>query len=284
MNKLLSSLVTPLLVLLATSLIGALVKGPIEEIANQNRLQAEIMLAPWVEKVEPDKPSDRLDDQTASIFSHSNLFMSGFGVARVALKNNSSKAVSNISFELPSNDQQEAIFIVDGKRTQKISNPKKINIPNMNPGDEIFVFIWGTFMTYEFKEDFKSYSSEGKFRTNFLWPENQGFESGSTFERIAGTVIWYAGTSSAILLIIIMSVAWSQSGEYIKLLFTYPKAYEIEKARFWENPRTFSPDWVLLAEKHFKPHLLFGEPNDAAIERPAPPTDTANPDDGPTNG
>lgn len=46
MSKWMGNVLTTLIVLALTSLLGALLKGPIEEFANRNRLQAQVQLAP----------------------------------------------------------------------------------------------------------------------------------------------------------------------------------------------------------------------------------------------
>lgn len=269
MSKWLSNLVTPLLILLATSLITAVVKGPIDEMANQNRLKAEVELAPWIDKIETrDEPSNP-DEQTASILGRVMQSTGNLGVARINLENDSGKQVSNISFEMPGYQKSEAVMINKDRELTKLPDPTKVRIPDMNPGDKITVIIWGSFSTYNFKEDFKSYSSEGQFRTSYFWPENQGFESDSTIDAILSGFVWIGGSVSAILLVIILGIGWSQHAEFIKLLLTYPKAYQLEKARFWEDPRKFSPDWNLLNEKHYKPHALLGEPNDELALEPS---------------
>lgn len=281
MSKWLSNLVTPLLILLGTTIITALAKGPIDEVANQNRLKAEIELAPWIDTSKPsDDPLD-VEERTASIIARVMQSTGNLGIARVNLENDSGKLVTNISFEIPSHQKSRAIMLNKDREIVNIPDPGKIIIPDMSPGDKITVLVWGSFHTYRFRDDFKSYSSEGRFRANYFWPENQGFDSDSTIDAILSGFVWIGGTVSAILLVIILGIGWAQHSEFIKLLLTYPKAYELEKARFWENPRKFSPDWNLLNEKHYKPHALFGEPNESVIPDTSSSDDTASPEPAP---
>jgi hypothetical protein len=274
MGKWLSNLVTPLLVLFVASLITAVAKGPIDELANQNRLKAQVELAPWIDKAEAKVNSSDLADPTASIMSRVAQSKDSLGVARVNLENDSGQTVSDISFQFPAYSKTSAIMLDKDHNISDVSKLDQIDGPDMAPGDKVTFILWGTVSTYKIQEDFASYSSEGRFRTTFFWPENQGFESDDDFLAIVDGLIWIVGTVSAVLLLAILGIGWAQHSEYIKLLLTYSKAYRMEEARFWENPRKFSPDWNLINENHYKPHALLGEPTGKADpEEKLPETD-----------
>jgi hypothetical protein len=262
MSKWISNLITPLLILLGTTLITALLRGPIDEMANQSRLKAEVELSPWIDRSGDDARKGASTDETVDNFMSRYMQSSGnLGVARVNIQNDSSKAVTNISFQLPEHRDAEAIMLDKEHEIVKLPKSDNIKIPDMQPGDKVAIIVWATFSTYQFKEKFLSYSSEGKFRTTFLWPENQGFDNGSTLSGIIDGFIWIGGSISAVLLVCILGIGWSSHWEYIKLIFTYSKAYEAEKKRYWENPKKFSPDWTLMSEKYYRPHALFGDPD-----------------------
>jgi hypothetical protein len=262
MSKWLSNLVTPLLILLGTILLTAALRGPIDEMANQNRLKATIELAPWISKIEPSEIPIGSDNALDLIMERTQQSTGLLGVARLNLENESGKKVSNISFDLAKYRKTDAVIIDKDQHVTTIINPNKIKIDDLSPGDSVTIIIWGSFSTYELKDNFKSYSSEGEFRTEFFWPENQGIENDLGFLSIVDNFIWYGGSISAILLIIILGAGWSQYYEYSKFLLTYPRAYQAERNRFWENPKDFSPDITLISEKHFKPHALYGNPNE----------------------
>lgn len=262
MGKWLSNLLTPLLILLATLVVTALMKGPIDEMANQGRLKAEVELAPWIDVAGVGKSIEK-SNEAGGVIPSVLYSADSLTVARVRLLNESPKKVTNISFELPSYDKKTAVIISkDGKFDEIKYRNDIFTIPDMNPGDKFTIIVLGNFTTYNLTEKFKSFSSEGRFRTQFYWPDNQGFESQGQFSKILDSVIWIGGTASVVLLIIILGIAFSQHSEYIKMLMIHKRAYKLESDRFWSDPRKFTPDWNLVSEKHYKDHALFGVPSD----------------------
>ncbi len=265
MGKFVSSLVTPLILLLLTSLLLAFVRDPIDDYASQNRLKAEVELAASIEPLESrEDVSDLIE--TGLVVSSIDQILGSLGFARVVLRNDSSETVTKISFELPEISFSRGYLLVAGEEPIELAKGGRIRVPDMEPGDSVFIAAWGSFPTYKLEEDFKSFSSEGSFRTEFYVPESQGFGDDTFLEDVFDFLIWGVGTVSALLLLGIAGIAWAQHLEFLKLLLTYPRAYEAEKSRFWEDPRNWKPDWQLLNEKHYKPHELFGEPGEVEKE------------------
>jgi hypothetical protein len=274
MGKLLSNLITPLILLLLTSLMLAFVRSPIDEFANENRIKAEVELAASIEPLEAEDDIAGLIESGLEK-SHIDQILGSLGFARVTLHNDSSQTVTNISFELPEISFSQGYLLAAGNEPIALANGGRITIPDMEPGDRVFVAAWGTFPTYDLEDDFESFSSEGPFRTEFYLPESQDLGDDTLLNDIFDFLIWGVGTVSALLLLVIAGVAWSQHFEFLKLLLTYPRAYEAERSRFWEDPRKWKPDWQLLNEKHYRPHDLFGDPDDVLVEdkpedRPSP--------------
>lgn len=268
MNKFLSNLVNPLLVLLAGTFITAFLRDPIDEIANQNRLKATVELAPWIQKIDEADKTSNSNERFEMILQRVWQSRGYLGVARLNLENSSKKRISNISFDIPGDPKTEAIIIRNGEFTSRFKNPNQIKIGDMLPGDNISVLVWGSYNTFYFKDEFKSYSSEGPFRTQFFWPEDQGIDREDYIYNIVELLIWSVGSVSIILLLAITGIGWYQHWEYNKLLLTYRKAYEMERERFWSNPKKFTPDASLINEKFYRPHQLLGEPDNQTTEKP----------------
>ena len=271
MGKIVSSLVTPLVLLLLTSLLLAFVRDPIDEFANQSRIKAEVELAASYETSEsPDEIISLIEEgQLTSSFYQ---MFDSLGFARVVLRNDSNETVTNISFKLPDRSFSRGYLLRPGEEPIALSDGGRIRVPDMEPGDSIYVAAWGSFPPRNLEEDFESFSSEGPFRTEFYLPVSQDFDDDTLLNNVFDFLIWGVGTVSALLLLAIAGIAWAQHFEFLKLLLTYPRAYETERSRFWSNPRKWKPDWQLLNENHYKPHGLFGEPfgeqnEDGAKER-----------------
>ena len=184
MGKFVSSLVTPLILLLLTSLLIAFVRDPIEEFANQDRIKARVELAASIESVESQKEvSDRIE--TGLVFSSIDQILGSLSFARVVLRNDSSETVTDISFKLPEISFSRGYFMLAGEDPIELAQGGRIKIPDMEPGDIAFVAVWGVFPTYNLEEDFESFSSEGSFRTEFYVPESQDFRDDTLLEDIS---------------------------------------------------------------------------------------------------
>jgi hypothetical protein len=255
LSKWLSNLITALVILAATSALGAVLKGPIDEWVNENRLKAQVQLAPWFAKPTlaaarqsgKDVPSSDREILDELLENLSKISPSGanddFGVARVNVENSSSKKVTDINFRLdsPYGEQEFIIIDSDGKASE-LSKSNRIIIPDMNPGDRITVYLWGNYSKYLFSDRFKTYSSEGKFRVAFEWPEAKEFEYQSGIARFLDDYATDIAIWTSILLMFLFLIMNHVSGEYIKVLMKYPAFYERESERYTQDPKKFSPD------------------------------------------
>lgn len=261
MGKWLSNIIAALVILAATSLAGALLKGPIDELANQDRLKAQVQLSPWISKPEFSKngAGEKIrDGSTPDIKAElaSPVASSLFDLARVSIENNGTKTVKNINFRMESIGESEAI--VEGEKYfQTYPNANKILIPDMKPGDRFSVYIWGKFTTYSIEDDFKSYSSEGSFLTTLDWPQSQDFQYGSWISQSLDEYAWPTFVITLVILAFGFGILLATLQEYIKTILIHKKAYKIERRRFLEDPKKFSPDIELTSQRHYQAHALF---------------------------
>ena len=178
MGKWLGGIITALVILALTSLVGSLLRGPIEDLSSRERLTAEVQLSPWFAKpanvkADANKPGDAslpLEDSVADIES---TFVSGddYQSARIIITNESSKKVSDVNFRLLSPYRFNQAVVIDGAGHRKnFVQVDRIFVPDLNPGDKAIVYIWGNYNTLTFADAFRTYSSAGSFRIRYDWP------------------------------------------------------------------------------------------------------------------
>lgn len=259
------SIITTLIVLALTSIVGGLLKGPIDDMASGSRLQADVQLAPWFNKPDetgqgakpaPESKSDRstelskvyedamqaADDAARAL----QLNLGEFQVARVLVRNESNKLVTDINFRLVDYPAAEIAVVIDESGKQSVHrNVSRLTLPNLKPGDRTTVFLWSNYLNSNtLPKVFKTYSSEGRFRIKFDWPQTQTetYSSGvgEFLDEYSGTIATVCGF--AILLMAIVGLAAMES--YYKDLLKDPEFLVRERKRFDENPKKFSPNFT----------------------------------------
>lgn len=254
MSKWMGNVLTTLIVLALTSLLGALLKGPIEEFANRNRLQAQVQLAPWIDKPnEPTKEVEReggdentyrtiLNDLLQNLSSSRSY--GDYGVARVSMENTSSSTVSDINFRLtdPYGEFEYVVVDSDGKSTPLLRG-SRVRIPAMKPGDRVTAFMWGGFSSYLFPEKFRSYSSQGAFRISFDWPQTEEYVFQSQIGKFLDDYAWTIFVVTIVLLIAFISIFLAVSSEYVKKHYKSEDFYKDERTRFLSDEKRFTPNY-----------------------------------------
>lgn len=249
-GKWLGSIVTALVILAATSALGALLKAPIEDWVSRDRLQAEVQLAPWYARPalasEPKQslsPSgDALNSELAKL-SVDRADSSNYGIARVTISNESSNPVTNINFRLiaPISAQDALVIGADGK-THALHDVNRVILPNMNPGDKSLVYLWGYYSSYLFPERFRTYSSAGRFRVSYDWPtaQERDYESGigRFLDNYAELIVWVC-VGVLTLLFGVVAVIYDR---YYNLLLEDEGHYYSERKRYLASSEKFVPN------------------------------------------
>ncbi|ARU15665.1 hypothetical protein [Croceicoccus marinus] len=255
MSKWLTTVVTTLSILALTSLVGALLKGPIDKLANANRLSAHVELAPWIDRsviqelsekpVEPPKTSEEiLADLELSMKEISLKSGAEFGVARVSIENASSRNVTDANFRVDRRYGEVEAFLIDADREAlSLGEVDRVKLPDLAPGDRLTVYMWGNFSQYFFPESFRSYSSEGEFRTTFSWPEAQEFEYQSGIGRLLNEYAWTVFFLMVFILAVIFGLLAAVQDEYLKKMLKDDAFYMAEKRRYLSDPKKFAPQF-----------------------------------------
>lgn len=264
MGKWLSNIINALILLGLTTLLGALLKGPIDDLANRNRIKAQVQLSPWVEKPSPEVEADEgnidsdnpyreilnnLLEDLASNGASSDLY----GLARINLENDSSNTVTDINFRMEGRDNDLDVHMIgaDG-RVAFSGETQRVQVPDMKPGDRVTVYVWGAFSEHLIRDNFKTYSSEGAFRTDYEWPDIQDFEYSSTIGKAFDAVVdWMLIFIVGLLLLFLFAINIFQE-KYLKGLLGNQSIYLHEKRRFEKEGDKFAPDitgWSNLGTK-----------------------------------
>lgn len=256
-NKWLSNIITTLVVLAMTSLVGALLKGPIDDLSSRNRLKAQVQLAPWINKPEKPSQTSKSDDnpktdkeildnllKDLSNIPYTVSSSDSFGVARTNIENDGSKVVTDINLRLDSPyGKEESVLIYNGKM-ENLGEVDRISIPDMKPGDRVTIYMWGNFSSLILPDSIKTYSSEGSFRISYDWPQTQEFEYKSKISIFIDEWAESLGGFSIILLTVILGIYVGVFSDYVKNLFKSQASYESERERFLSDPKSFSPNIV----------------------------------------
>ncbi len=254
--------VSALILIALTTFVTAGLNGPINDFVSRDKLKAQVILAPWIEKpdfekLKDDKESDITSGMTENEkilrsllediqgISTSNYLSENFNVARVNIENDSQSTVENINFRLESPYSEPEIVIINAEGDlTPIGRADRIKVPDMKPGDRVVVFMWGNFNSYTFPDSFKSYSSKGHFRVSFDWATTQEFrfESGISYyiEEYSGYLIG----ATLILAFLGMVIAAAAQEAYYKALLKEPSAYEFERGRYLKDPNKFTADFT----------------------------------------
>lgn len=252
MGKWFSNTIAGLVILALTSLLGALLKAPIDGLANPNRLSAEVQLAPWVPKpalldgkndpqpiVLEGKSSEEITDR----LNFGQSAIADFGFSRIKIENGSSNAVKNINIRLRSSYRSAEVAYVDTNRSIHIvGKTDRVLLPDMNPGDQTTVFLWGSFNEYNIKDYFRTFSSEGEFRLRYEWPEIKDFEYQSFIGNALDEYAWTVFTIISVVLIIFLMIALAVYNDYIKGLMVSEELRRDEVRKFLLNPKKFQMD------------------------------------------
>ena len=182
MGKWLGNLINVLLVLAVTTLLSALLKGPIDELVSGDHLTAEVQLSPWVPQPsnlidqKNKKPIDSLevsgiqDVIDYSVPASSSILQ----FAKITVTNGSSKIIQNGNIRFRSSDIPSiAVVSLESDKRIYMKKPSRVNLPEMKPGDKVLIFAWFTALsTYDVDQIISTYSSQGKFRISYDWPSN----------------------------------------------------------------------------------------------------------------
>lgn len=258
MGKWFNGIFTALVLLTATSMLGALLKGPIDNLASQSRLKAEVQLSPWYPK--PTKDSDKKDqsgkktDTTKAEQDLTNIVQkiaanspsSGdFQFARIIITNESSKPITNANLRIDAPWTPEIAVLVDvnGKSTE-FEGPDRIIIPDTKPGDRITVFMWGSYYnSISFPDAIHTYSSEGKFRIRYDWPKYSQDQYDSQIGQFIDDWAGIVAMIGTVLIVAVLGVYAVVSSNYYKALLKSEKFCWAERNRFEADPKKFKPSF-----------------------------------------
>jgi hypothetical protein len=257
MGKWISSVITALVVLAATSFAGALLKGPIDEIANRDRLKANIQLSPWTEKPDFAQIEKNEEGNKKNNFPEIPSYRSLFSLATVNIENNGSKIVDKISIRIDDEEDLEGVIFTSSGQRIVINDTDKLNIPDMKPGDRASVYLWGTFSSHTFMDEFRTFSSEGSFSKTIDWPSSQEYIYDSWISKFLDQYAWTIFVGVLFVLVAVLGILAASYLEYVKLILVHGKAYQAESKRFWEDPKKFTPDIELTNQRHYQAHALF---------------------------
>lgn len=251
MGKWFTGTVGALVLLALTSLIGAVLKGPIDEFVNESRLDAAIQLSPWVAK--PDlgvagqkNPASTETDDTDKLLRDLAIRQSSigdYGIAVMNVENGSSGTVKEINVRLePSYGTPEVMVIDPAGDVRNLGEVDRIRMPDMKPGDRAKIYVWDNFSTYDITDYFKTYSSEGEFRLNYAWAETREFEYRSSIGTFLDDYAWATFVAACVLLCVMVGIVCAVYTEYLKGLFVSPDLREEEANKFLADPKKFQID------------------------------------------
>lgn len=254
MGKWFSNTIAALVVLALTSLLGALLKAPIDGLANPNRLSAEVQLVPWVAKPalldtktdpQPVVLEGKTSEEIVEQLSFGQSALSDFGMARIIIENGSSNIVKNINIRLRSSYRDTAVVFVDTNRNVNIvGETDRVSLPDMAPGDQTTVFMWGTFSEYNIENYFRTFSSEGEFRLRYEWPEIRNFEYHSWIGSFLDEYAWTVFVVSSTLTLFGLLFGTAITTEYVRGIFVDDELRQKEIQKFLENPKKFQMDYT----------------------------------------
>lgn len=257
MGKWFSGIVTTLVVLILTSLAGALLKNPIDNLASSDRLRAEVQLSSWIDK--PDRSpkinkqksvEERIQEARDEALESMATYSGGsFQFARMIITNEGSKKITDISVRMKEPFVASEIVLIneDGKR-QFIEKADRVKIADMNPGDKVAIFIWSNYLSSLSAENtFSTYSSAGKFRMGIDWPKSQVVQYDSAVGQFIDEWFYWIFGVSVLLLLVALGVSSSFQDDYLKKLLKNEKLYYIEKERFDVDPNKFIPNFDIKA-------------------------------------
>jgi hypothetical protein len=230
-GKWFTNTIAALFILALTSLIGALLKSPIDGLANANRLNAEVLLSPWVPKPSFPAQASRNEPVVLGANNSKDLVESleiktssigDYGIAVMNVENGSSNDVKNINIRIDETYISPDVLYIDASdRITLVGETNRIKLPDMSPGDRTKVYFWGNFSSYDIKNRFKTYSSEGPFRLVFEWAEIKDFEYNSIIGTFLDDYAWEIFIVNAVILIVGLTIAVSVQSDYIKGLLVF---------------------------------------------------------------
>lgn len=253
MGKWTAGIVTTLIVLILTSITGALLKGPIDSLASNERLTAEVQLSSWVDrpKAAEKKPSRKnFENQVQEVRervleSMASYSSDSFQFARMIVINEGAKEVSDVSVRLREPYRvSEALVIAEDDKKSTYKDIDRIKLPNMKPGDKVTIFMWSNHLSsYDADRIFKTYSSAGSFRMGIDWPKSQiELYQSAVGQFIDEWALWVIA-GCVILLVAIMSLVAVSYEVYVKKILKDEKLYYREKERLESEPSKFTPDF-----------------------------------------
>jgi hypothetical protein len=252
MMKWLGGIITALVLLALTSLIGTAIKGPIDDIASRERLIAQVQLTPWMEKPKKkdekatekaaDTPESSIDEVFRRIQRRALSAVSDYQAARIIITNESNKTVTDINFRLsqPYVADEAVIIAEDGSETF-LQDAARVKIPDLKPGDRATVFMWGGFSSTTFSQTFETFSSTGRFRVTLDWPQTQERYYASAISNFIDKYAGDMGTYGAFAAFLLFgAMAWVLDS-YYKSLLKDENFYRSERDKYLKDPEKFSP-------------------------------------------
>ncbi len=249
-------------VVLLTLVVTAMFQSPLTEMFSAERLEARVILAPWVDRnsIEPSAArrsasltpegkayQEALDDLNTSLATMSGASIDNieFGVARFDVQNRSRNIVDNISLRFTNSTKAEEVQIFDGG-VKKVSfkDTSNIKLPDMKPGDNITVFVWAKygFSEYLFPENLETFSSAGPIQLSIRWPRVERRTAATRFDWfMQDWSEWVIGCVAFIFLLLLSAVA-VVNDHYAKAMLHDGDFYLDEKTRFDLNIKEFKPD------------------------------------------
>jgi hypothetical protein len=255
-GKWFGNIITTLVILALTSLLGASLKDPIDELASGDHLKAQVQLAPWIprppltakDEMKSIKSGENSIESVDSILEAENDKLSissgdSFQLARAIITNESSKPIADASIRIEAPYTPQVVVVIEesGKLTT-LRNAERIKLPIMRPGDKVGVFIWSNNLSsFDIEDYFKTYSSAGKFKLRFDWPSSQIHEYDSGFGQFLDNWAVYALVASTIMLTVFLAILATAQSNYLKGLLSSEKLYYSERAKFEADPQKFTP-------------------------------------------
>ena len=121
-------------------------------------------------------------------------------------------------------------------------NLNRIDIPDLGPGDKAIVFMWGNYSSLTFEDVFSTYSSAGRFRVTYDWPQSQAQEYKSGIGRFLDEYASIGAWITGILLVGFLAIMAGFFESYYKRLLSDDLLYQSERVKFLANPKKFVPD------------------------------------------
>jgi len=247
--KWLGGIITSLVVLALGTIFVAFLQPLVRAIAPEDQLLAEVELSRWQalpEKAETVTQNESDDEFLAQANKDSFLISDFYDFAAITIDNPTAKVAENVRVKIADRSRLDALILSDDGLTRTTLKGKHdFKLPDMRPGDRVKMFLWGDsqFPKTLVTDQIKTFSSLGAMRTKFSAPsDNMYFESqdSALFKFIDDWI----GVAFLVIfgsLIIVMFIALVFYENYFKNLLKDEKFYQLEKERYNDEPKKFSP-------------------------------------------